>query len=131
MSGDLNSASQCFGLYEGREIIGFCAVIHQPHPSTKMRKRVHRLVILPDYQGIGLGKKFLNAVADIYCQKGYIFTINTSAKNLIHGLANDPHWKLRSFSVPVPGHNSGKIDASSKSHRNCKTGQFSYIRKKR
>ena len=35
------------------------AIIHFPHP-IKSYKKVHRLVILPDYQGIGLGTLFLN-----------------------------------------------------------------------
>ena len=39
--------------------IGICAFIHFPHNKIKLIK-VHRLVILPDYQGIGLGNKMLS-----------------------------------------------------------------------
>lgn len=54
-------------------------------------------MILPDYQGIGLGTKFLNAVARIYADDGFDFRIVTSAKNLIHALNNSKKWELKSY----------------------------------
>ena len=48
-------------------------VIHQPHSINTKIKRVSRLVILPDYQGIGLGTKFLNEMAKYYSKQGCIF----------------------------------------------------------
>lgn len=80
MSGDLNNSAQCFGLYDEEKIIGFIAIIHQPHPSNKRQKRVHRLVVSPDYQGIGLGTKLLNVVAELYSAQGFDVSILTSAK---------------------------------------------------
>lgn len=69
MSKEIASACICYGLYDNNNIIGFCAVLHQPHPINKKLKRVSRLVILPDYQGIGLGTKFLNEIAKIYIKQ--------------------------------------------------------------
>ena len=86
MNKDLSSSSICYGLYDKNKIIGFCAVLHQPHSINKKIKRVSRLVILPDYQGIGLGTKFLNEIAKMYINDGYDFSIITSAKNLINAL---------------------------------------------
>lgn len=60
-------------------------ILHQPSTNKKL-KRVSRLVILSDYQGIGLGTKFLNKMAKIYSDLGWDFSIITSAKNLIHAL---------------------------------------------
>lgn len=85
----MNNA-QCFGLYHDEKIVGFCAVRHFPHPYNKKIKKVHRLVILPDYQGIGLGYKLLNAVADQF--SNYDFSITTSARNLIMSLKRKPDW---------------------------------------
>ena len=46
--------------------------------------RVSRLVVLPDYQGIGLGKKLLNFMADYYTRKtGLPFKIITSNPQLL------------------------------------------------
>lgn len=92
MNTALNSGAYCYGLYDGDMIIGFCSVIHFPHPTNPKIKHIHRLVIHPDYQGIGLGKKLLNFVAELWKQKGYDVSLITSAKNLIFGLNKDSHW---------------------------------------
>lgn len=57
-----------------------------------------RLVILPDYQGIGLGTKFLEAIAKLYIKQGYDFSIVTSAKNLISALSKKKNWCLIRYS---------------------------------
>lgn len=92
MNTEISTASQCYGLYDDNKIIGFCAMIHQPHPKRTNLKRIHRLVILPDYQGIGLGVKFLNFVAQIFHEQGYAVSIVTSAKNMIYGLNKNAKW---------------------------------------
>lgn len=74
------------------------AILHQPHPKNTKLKRVSRLVILPDYQGIGLGTKFLNEIAKIYVNEGYDFSIITSAKNLIASLRKRNNWVLFRYS---------------------------------
>ncbi|HEP5208921.1 TPA: GNAT family N-acetyltransferase, partial [Streptococcus pyogenes] len=86
LNGDIVRAARCFGLYDDDKIIGFIGVIHFPHPKNKKIKRVTRLVILPDYQGVGLGTRFLKSVAEIYSCQGFDFRIVTSAKNLINAL---------------------------------------------
>lgn len=97
MNTELNNASQCYGLYNNEnEIVGFCAIIHQPHNRMKNLKRVHRLVILPDYQGVGLGTKFLNIIAEYYKTQGHNISIVTSAKNMIASLYKSGKWRLTS-----------------------------------
>ena len=131
MSADLASACQCFGLYDQDKIIGFCAYLHQPHPTNKKIKRCSRLVILPDYQGIGLGTKFLNFVADYVTKQGYDFELITSAKNMIQALKNNEHWVLSRYSQQQYS-KTGKIDRKDlrlKSLRNnCKSATFFYRR---
>lgn len=83
-------------------IIGFCGVTHFPHPKNKRIKRGHRLVLLPDYQGIGLGMKFFNAVADIYNEQGYDFTVTNSSIALIKGLIKDKRWKMTRYGKMTP-----------------------------
>jgi len=89
-------ASQCFcAVYEG-EIIGFIAMIHFPHPIAKNVKRVHRLVVLPDYQGIGVGIKLLNSVAAFYKQDGFRVRIVTTTPALIYSLQKHG-WRCTRF----------------------------------
>jgi GNAT superfamily N-acetyltransferase len=66
-------------------------------------KRCHRLVILPDYQGVGLGRIFLNEVAGLYKKNKYRFYLTTSQPALIYPLKNDENWKLKRIGR-VSGH---------------------------
>lgn len=119
--------SQCYGLYDDNNIIGFLAVIHQPHGINKKIKRCTRLVILPDYQGIGLGTKFLEYIAEIYHNKGFDFSIVTSAKNLISSLKKSNKWIFIRYGINKCSSKKNSIDYKRKSMRsNCKTASFFY-----
>ena len=49
-------------------------------------RKCHRIVILPEYQGIGLGTKFLATVAEFYKNEGFDFRIRTTLKNFSRSL---------------------------------------------
>jgi len=55
---------------------------------------VHRLVILPDYQGIGIGKALLDWTAKYYTKTGYVYGITTSHPSINKTLVKDKHWIL-------------------------------------
>lgn len=57
-------------------------------------KRVHRLVVLPDYQGIGIGTKFINEVTKHYADEGWNINLTTTTPALVHALARDKNWAL-------------------------------------
>ncbi len=57
--------------------------------------RVSRLVVLPDYQGIGIGKKLLNWTAEYYkARDNAPFTITTSNPQLIRSSVGKG-WLIR------------------------------------
>lgn len=101
-------------MYDNDKTVGFIAVIHFPHPVNPKIKHISRLVILPDYQGIGLGTKFLNAVSDLYINQGFDVSIVTSAKNLIHSLKRNNEWALIRYGK------MNKADTRSKVGQNLK-----------
>ncbi|OGD26886.1 MAG: hypothetical protein A2V57_01175 [Candidatus Aminicenantes bacterium RBG_19FT_COMBO_65_30] len=55
LSGDLLSSARCFGGWIGDQMVVFAAIRHFPHPRTRNIMMAHRLVVLPDYQGLGIG----------------------------------------------------------------------------
>lgn len=71
------------------KLAGFVSIIVFPHPTQPYRK-VHRLVVLPDYQGIGLGKIMLNEISKNITD--YPFAITTSQPALINSLKNSKNW---------------------------------------
>ena len=58
--------------------------------------RVTRLVVLPDYQGIGIGKRLLNFIAELYTSQTkipfYILTSNPQIIRVNFELENKPLW---------------------------------------
>ncbi len=52
--------------------------------------RISRLVVLPDYQGIGIGRAMLRTVAELYPR----LRITTGHPAMLRALAADPYWKL-------------------------------------
>jgi GNAT superfamily N-acetyltransferase len=79
------------------QIAGFLSVLHFPHPHAKNIKKVHRLVVLPDYQGAGFGVKFLNDVGKLYMAMGNRYNIVTSAPSLINALKKSDKWRCLSY----------------------------------
>ena len=71
--------------------------------------RVSRLVVLPDYQGIGVGKRFLNFIAELYTSQTKMpFCILTSNPQIIRG--NLGTWKITRYGHASKGQNTSRIN---------------------
>ena len=76
--------------------VGFCAVVHCKGKVLN-QKRISRLVVLPDYQGIGIGYALATYLARYYAKLGYVLGLVTSAKNLIYKLSRAGEWDMFSY----------------------------------
>jgi len=92
-----NNAATVYVASINDQIAGFLSVLHFPHPHAKNIKKVHRLVILPDYQGAGFGVKFLNEVGYHYLKQKQRYTIVTSSPSLMSALKKSKEWNCTSF----------------------------------
>jgi len=106
-----NNAASVYLAMINDNIAGFLSVLPQPS-KIKYLKRVHRLVILPDYQGAGFGIKFLNEIGKIYLKENWRFIINTSSPSLIYALKNNNKWNCHHY-----GRTGGGNKMSSKEDR--------------
>ena len=89
LSGQLNRTAKCWlGTIEERPA-AFCAVL--PVIGYAGRRRISRLVVLPDFQGVGVGRAMLNAVAAMYPR----VSITTGHPAMIAALKQDPLWRCR------------------------------------
>jgi len=96
LSGDLNRSAHCYLATWRDEPLAFCGVMSAiGHRGVW---RVSRIVVLPDYQGIGIGGRFLNAVGQLYREQGRRLTITTSHPAMIGYLRASPAWRVRSVS---------------------------------
>jgi GNAT superfamily N-acetyltransferase len=96
MNSEIHKAAKCFIGYFDNEPICFFAVLHFPHPKIRNFKRGHRLVVLPDYQGLGIGHAFSTEIAEYFKQQGFRFIITSSTKSLFTQRARDIRWAVTS-----------------------------------
>lgn len=54
--------------YEGEKSLGFCA--YELHAKSNLKTKVHKIYILPEAQGKGIGKNLLQKVAQIALKNG-------------------------------------------------------------
>lgn len=96
LSSSHNNAANVFICMVNNEIAGFISIIAQPS-AMKRQKRVHRLVVFPDYQGIGIGIKLLTEIGFLYLKDKWRYTINTTSPSLIHSLKKSYNWNCHHY----------------------------------
>ena len=70
LDGNISKASRCWLGVWNDKIVSFGASITMPNGYVKNAWRGHRTVVLPDYQGMGIGVKFSDAIAQLHIEDG-------------------------------------------------------------
>ena len=110
LSKELNIASRVFITFLNDEVVGFIAILPLPSGTIQNAYRVHRLVVLPDYQGLGLGTKILNYIANLYAKQNLNLYIRTTHKKLYNYLKRKKdNWQETSSSGKKSSENGGKL----------------------
>ena len=92
LSGEINKASHCYlGTYNDLPI-AFGAIITMPSGSVKHAYREHRIVVLPDYQGMGIGNKFSETLAEAYHRAGCRYFGKTANPRMGEHREKSPLW---------------------------------------
>lgn len=90
---EFNVAGDCYvGYWEGT-IVCFYSVLRYPSGSVKNAYRGSRLVVLPDFQGMGIGTRFSEVVAEYYIKNGFRFFAKTANRKLGKYRDASPKWK--------------------------------------
>lgn len=93
LSGSLNNASRCFIGKWNDEPVVFGAAITMPSGSLKNAWRGHRTVVLPDYQGLGIGVRFSDTLAQLFIENGYRYFSRTAHPRMGMYRMTSPLWK--------------------------------------
>ena len=95
MSQNLNKASKCFVVLFNDKPIGFMAILPFPHGHIQNGYRISRIVVLPDFQGLGLGFILINYFGELYKKDNKTLYIKTSNPALFGAMKkNIDKWKL-------------------------------------
>lgn len=97
-------------------------------PIRKGWKRIHRLVVLPDYQGLGIGVKFINAVSELVVNNGMNVNLTTTTPALVNALKKSNKWHLMRKGQSKTGFGSLKNtkDLTNKASNKRPTFSFNY-----
>jgi GNAT superfamily N-acetyltransferase len=95
LTDELNKAAKSYCITWNDKPIGFIAILPMPSGYITNAYRVSRLVILPDYQGLGIGIKLLNYFGNMYKNLGISLYIKTSNPSLFNGMErNKNNWVI-------------------------------------
>jgi len=97
LSGELNPAADCYMAVWDNEIVGFEALLPFPSGTIKNAYREHRVVILPDYQGLGFGTRLSESLAQSYLDIGKVVYSKTANPKL--GIHRDKSSKWITLST--------------------------------
>lgn len=93
LSAELSGSAKCFAATADGTLAGFIAYVHQPHAKTANIKRITRTVILPDYQGIGLGSVLSDWLGQSLYEQGFRLHSVTAHPVQQRIRARSPRWR--------------------------------------
>jgi GNAT superfamily N-acetyltransferase len=92
LSGSLSARARChLALWHGTPV-AFCATL--PLIGRRGHWRISRIVTLPDYQGIGIGMRVAEAVAQLHRDEGVRVNVTASHPSLLAHCQRSPRWRL-------------------------------------
>lgn len=96
MTSDLNEAASCFVFTWNEKLVAFVAVLPFPNGSLKNAFRESRTVVLPDFQGMGIGSKITDFMGGIYKNEGKLYFTKTVNPALGKYREKSPKWAASS-----------------------------------
>ena len=89
----MSRSVHCYVLLLGDKPIGFHAAIHSTNRDIHSYWRGHRTVILPEFQGMGIGTAFSDAIAEIYVSRGLRYFSKTAHPSFGEHREKSPLWR--------------------------------------
>jgi GNAT superfamily N-acetyltransferase len=89
----ISKSAHYYMLLLGNKPIGFHAAIHSTNRDIHSYWRGHRTVILPEFQGMGIGTAFSDAVAQIYVDRGFRYFSKTAHPSFGEHREKSPLWR--------------------------------------
>ena len=92
----ISRSAHYYVLLLGNKPIGFHAAIHSTNRDIHSYWRGHRTVILPEFQGMGIGTRFSDAIAQMYVDKGLRYFSKTAHPSFGEHRERSPLWRATS-----------------------------------
>lgn len=118
---DFNKGAFTYLITLDNKVIGFNSILNQPSGTCKFSFRTHRLVILPDYQGLGIGTKFEEFIGEYLLKQGEKLYLRTTHLRLGRHCLESNKWIAASQNLIVRKKNDNStkyktVDCSRKAY---------------
>jgi len=122
LTADLNKAAVCFGAFYDGRLVGFHSYVpFFGRLSHGKAWRGHRSVVLPDFQGLGIGHHLITECARIVGGWGYRVFRNSGHPAEIAAAQKDPNWKM----IRAPSRTAAEAGVTRANNR--MTASFEFI----
>jgi ABC-type lipoprotein export system ATPase subunit/GNAT superfamily N-acetyltransferase len=92
----MSRSVHCYVGLIGDKPVAFHAAIHSTNRDIHSYWRGHRTVVLPEFQGMGLGTAFSDAIAQIYVDRGLRYFSKTAHPSFGEHREKSPLWRATS-----------------------------------
>lgn len=99
LASSLHPFARCYLATLENEIAAFGAAIPFPNGHIKNAWREHRTVTLPDFQGLGIGVKLSDWIAEAHVRNGYRYFSRTTHPRMGEYRQRSPKWKATSSNL--------------------------------
>jgi len=93
LSPKLHGSAVCHAAYVDGRPVAFHAHRHYPHPQTRTIQLAHRLVVLPDWQGLGIASHLADFFGQWLWDQGYRYRFAVAHPGMIAMLRKSPRWQ--------------------------------------
>lgn len=119
MRGPQSFSVRAWGAFLDGRPIAYSSYGILPHPKIKNIMMGSRLVVLPDFQGLGVGKALENWVAELLARAGYRVRNRTAHPGAQAIYEKDPRWRLADIGRTSPGTTTNSSARSGVQRRLC------------
>lgn len=113
LTGDINRSAKHWLCTWGSNIVGFASALSMPSGTLKNAYRGHRTVVLPDYQGLGLGVRISDSIGEMHIKEGKRYFSKTTHPRMGDYRNKSPLWRPTSKNMvkrkDYKGNNRWKI----------------------
>lgn len=131
LSGKINKSANCWGAFYKDKIVAMSSVIAFPSGNWSNGWRGHRTVVLPEFQGLGIGSALSDTIARSIVQTGARFFSKTSHPAFGMHRENSSNWRATSKNKKIRLDyklgNSTKEDGHKMSHAHRLCFSHEYI----
>lgn len=105
LSAELNKLADCYIVSYNKLPVAFAAILSMPGRFGKDSRfcvSEHRIVVLPDYQGMGLGNALSEYLGELYLSQGYRYFGKTANPRMGEHRQKSNKWRATSSNLKTP-----------------------------